>query len=149
VRKRITVHGRGNISTTHTSDLWRGPEDGRDYCIVDVGRRRLRADLRHHRPQQHRQDRLDPRRRAHDQRRDVSPDGRYASISREGASNRVNGVVILDLRQPGAPQDRVSFDQQLTGGVHNMFATNDHLFASRAREVRDRGRDGTSTSRGT
>ena len=35
-----------------------------------VGRRRLRARLRHHRPHEHRQDRLDQGRRAHDQRRD-------------------------------------------------------------------------------
>ena len=59
----------------------------------------------------------------------VSPDGRYAALSREGASNRVNGVVILDLAVPAHPKIASTFDQELTGGVHNMFATNDHLFA--------------------
>jgi len=59
----------------------------------------------------------------------VSPDARYAVLSREGASNRVNGVVLLDLADPAHPKIASSFDTELTGGVHNMFATNDHLFA--------------------
>src|SRR5688500_4835282 len=59
----------------------------------------------------------------------VSPDGRYGVLSREGASNRVNGVVFLDLADPAHPKVSATFDQELTGGVHNMFATNDHLYA--------------------
>jgi hypothetical protein len=59
----------------------------------------------------------------------VSPDGRYGALSREGASNRVNGVVLLDLAAPAHPKVAATFSQELTGGVHNMFATNDHLFA--------------------
>jgi hypothetical protein len=59
----------------------------------------------------------------------VSPDGRYGVLAREGASNRVNGVVILDLANPAHPKIAATFDQELTGGVHNMFATNDYLFA--------------------
>ena len=59
----------------------------------------------------------------------VSPDGRYGVLSREGASNRVNGVVILDLAEPAHPKVASTFDQHLTGGVHNVFATNDYLFA--------------------
>jgi hypothetical protein len=59
----------------------------------------------------------------------VSPDGRYGVISREGAADRRNGVVILDLS--ALPEISVAsvFDEGLTGGVHNVFATNDHLFA--------------------
>jgi len=131
VRKRITVTGRGSVSTTHTSDLWPWTgKDGRDYCIVGtwggdgyaivfditdmnniVKTDSVKVDAR----------------TINDVT--VSPDGRYASLSREGASNRVNGVVILDLANPAHPKIASSFDQQLTGGVHNMFATNDHLFA--------------------
>ena len=50
-------------------------------------------------------------------------------LSREGASNRINGVVILDISTPAHPKIASTFDQELTGGVHNMFATNDYLFA--------------------
>jgi hypothetical protein len=59
----------------------------------------------------------------------VSPDGRYGVLTREGASNRVNGVVILDLATPAHPKIASTFDQGLTGGVHNVFATNDYLYA--------------------
>ena len=60
----------------------------------------------------------------------VSPDGRYGALSREGASNRRNGVVILDLANPGHPVVASTFEGNgVTGGVHNMFATDEYLFA--------------------
>jgi hypothetical protein len=59
----------------------------------------------------------------------VSPDGRYGVLSREGASSRRNGVVILDLRVPAHPVVASTFEEELTGGVHNAFATDDYLFA--------------------
>ena len=131
VVRRITVTGRGSVNTTHTSDLWPWTgKDGRDYCMVGtwggdgyalvfditdlsniVKTDSIRVDAR----------------TINDVT--VSPDGRYAALSREGASNRVNGVVILDLAVPAHPTIASTFDQELTGGVHNMFATNDHLFA--------------------
>jgi hypothetical protein len=37
--------------------------------------------------------------------------------------------VLLDLADPAHPKISANFDEDLTGGVHNMFATNDHLFA--------------------
>jgi hypothetical protein len=131
VRRRITVTGRGTINTTATSDLWPWTgKDGRDYCLVGtwggdgyalvfditdlnniVKTDSIRVDAR----------------TINDVT--VSPDGRYGVLSREGASNRVNGVVILDLANPAHPKVAATFDQELTGGVHNMFATNDHLFA--------------------
>jgi hypothetical protein len=41
----------------------------------------------------------------------------------------VNGVVILDISTPAHPKIASTFDENLTGGVHNMFATDDYLFA--------------------
>jgi hypothetical protein len=131
VRRRITVTGRGTINTTATSDLWPWTgKDGRDYCLVGtwggdgyalvfditdlnniIKTDSIKVDAR----------------TINDVT--VSPDGRYGVLSREGASNRVNGVVILDLANPAHPKVSATFDQELTGGVHNMFATNDHLFA--------------------
>ena len=60
----------------------------------------------------------------------ASPNGRYGAISREGASNRRNGVVILDLADPAHPRVASTFESNgVTGGVHNMYATDDYLFA--------------------
>jgi len=131
VRRRITVTGRGVVNTTATSDLWPWTgKDGRDYCLVGtwggdgyglvfditdlnniVKTDSIKIDAR----------------TINDVT--VSPDGRYGVLAREGASNRVNGVVILDLANPAHPKIAATFDQELTGGVHNMFATNDYLFA--------------------
>lgn len=131
VRQRIQVTSRGNINSTHTSDLWPWTgKDGRDYVLVGtwggdgwalvfditdmdniVKTDSVQVDAR----------------TINDVT--ISPDGRYGVLSREGASNRVNGVVILDLANPAHPKVAATFNQELTGGVHNMFATNDYLFA--------------------
>ncbi len=131
VRQKFTVTGRGIIRDTHTSDLWPYTgKNGRDYCIVGTWggdgyahvfditdlTNIVRTDSV----------KIDAR-TINDVT--VSPDARYAVLSREGASNRVNGVVLLDLADPAHPKVASSFDTELTGGVHNMFATNDHLFA--------------------
>lgn len=131
VRQRFVVTGRGIIGDTHTSDLWPYTgSDGRDYCIVGTWGGDGYAHIF---------DITDPANivRTHSVKIDartindvtVSPDARYAVLSREGASNRVNGVVFLDLKNPAKPEVASSFDIELTGGVHNMFATEDHLFA--------------------
>lgn len=130
-RRRITVMGRGTITETHTSDLWPWEgKDGRDYALVGTWGGNGYAMVF---------DITDP---ASIVRTDsvqvnartindvtVSPDGRYGVLSREGASDRVNGVVILDLADPAHPKVAATFSQELTGGVHNMFATDTHLFA--------------------
>ncbi len=59
----------------------------------------------------------------------ASPDGRYAALSREGATNRRNGLVILDMADPRNPTVASVYEEGITGGVHNMFATDDYLFA--------------------
>jgi hypothetical protein len=59
----------------------------------------------------------------------VSPDGRYAALSREGATTRRNGLVIVDLSHPRAPTVASIYEDGITGGVHNMFAANEYLYA--------------------
>ncbi len=59
----------------------------------------------------------------------ASPDGRYAVLSREGATNRRNGLVILDMADPRHPKIASFYDEGITGGVHNMFADDDYLYA--------------------
>lgn len=131
VRRRISVTGRGSISHVHTSDLWPwNGKDGRDYALVGTWGGDGWAYV------------FDITDLANIARSDsikvdartindvtVSPDGRYGVLSREGASNRVNGVVILDLANPAHPRIASTFEQELTGGVHNVFATDDYLFA--------------------
>jgi hypothetical protein len=57
------------------------------------------------------------------------PSGRYAALSREGSTNRRDGIVILDLSDPRNPVVASEFGDGITGGVHNMFAEDDYLYA--------------------
>ena len=59
----------------------------------------------------------------------VSEDKKIAVITREGASNRRNGFVILDIANPRSPEILARFDEQMTGGVHNVFLYEDHVYA--------------------
>ncbi len=129
--QEIEMTGQGSVSDSHTSDLWiYEGVDGRDYAITGTWGADGWAFF---------WDVTDPgaiakidsiqvdARTVNDVK--VSPDGRYAAISREGASNRRNGVVLVDLSDPMHPVQAAIYDDGLTGGVHNMFATNDYLFA--------------------
>ncbi len=52
-----------------------------------------------------------------------------AVITREGASNRRNGIVILDIRTPAHPTVVTSFTENLTAGVHNTWIEDDLVYA--------------------
>lgn len=134
--REVQLMGQGSVNHVHTSDLWiYEGNDGRDYAVtgtwgadgyayfwdVTDPTHMVKTDSIH----------VDAR-TVNDVK--VSPDARYAALSREGASNRRNGVVILDLADPGHPTIASVYDDGLTGGVHNMFATEDYLFALSAGE---------------
>ncbi len=130
--QEIQVHGQGSVADVHTSDLWiYEGNNGRDYAVTGTWGGNGWAFF---------WDVTDPTqifktdsiqldaRTVNDVK--VSPDARYAALSREGASDRRNGAVILDLADPAHPVIASTFDTNgVTGGVHNMFATDDHLFA--------------------
>lgn len=131
VIRRVQVLGQGRIQDHYTSDFWVFEGlNGRDYALTGSRQAQSHAFV---------WDVTDPTnifktdsiqvdaRSVNDVK--VSPNGRYGVISREGASTRRNGVVILDLADPAHPRIASTFDQGLTGGVHNVFATNDYLFA--------------------
>ncbi len=127
----VEILGQGAVNTVHTSDLWifQGM-DGRDYGVTGTwggdGWAYFWDVTDPTNPVKTDSIQVDAR-TVNDVK--VSPDGRYAALSREGASNRRNGVVILDLQDPAHPTIASVYDDGLTGGVHNMFAMDDHLFA--------------------
>ena len=131
VQKRVRVAGRGPVQDRHTSDLWVWEgADGRDYAITGTWRSNGSAyiwdvtdaaDIR----------KIDTvevdARTVNDVK--VSEDGQLAVISREGVSNRRNGLVILDLSNPAKVETLAEYDEQLTGGVHNTFIYENHIYA--------------------
>ncbi len=131
VVQQARFEGMGRVDEYHTSDFWifEG-NDGRDYAIsgtwgadgwaymwdVTDPAGMVRTDSV----------RVDAR-TVNDVK--VSPDARYATLTREGASDRRNGLVLLDLADPAHPAVAAEFDEGLTGGVHNAFPTNEYVYA--------------------
>ncbi len=130
--REVEILGQGSVDDVHTSDLWvYEGVDGRDYAVTGT----WGAD-----GYAHFWDVTDPTsmqrissiqvdaRTVNDVK--ASPDGRYVALSREGASTRNDGPVLVDLADPMNPTIAGYIDDpRITGGVHNMFATDDYLFA--------------------
>ena len=127
----IEVVGRGQVSSVHTSDLWVWEAaDGRDYAITGTWGGNGEAYF---------WDVTNPStivpvdtvtvdaRTVNDVK--VSDDGRTCIISREGASDRKNGIVILDCTDPTDVSIITEYTEHLTGGVHNLFIDDDHVYA--------------------
>lgn len=131
VSRKIEQVGHGSVSDKHTSDfwIWEG-QDGRDYGVTGTWGADGTAYF---------WDVTDP---ANIMRLDsvqvdartvndvkVSEDGNITIISREGASNRKNGLVILDSSNPRDVKILSRFDENMTGGVHNVFIDKGYVYA--------------------
>ena len=133
IQKMVQVVGRGRVADRKTSDLWVwSAPNGRDYAVTgtwgadghalfwdvtDPANIYMAATVR-----------VDAR-TVNDVK--VSEDGSVCVISREGASNRRNGLVILDcsdIANKGVPI-LARYDDEMTGGVHNVFIADKHIYA--------------------
>jgi len=119
--------GRGPISEHHSGDVWvfEGV-DGRDYAyigtfywdwmkvwdVTDPSSPVLTDSIQ-----------VDAR-RINDVK--IHPNNRVGVITREGASDRRNGMVLLDLSEPAHPTILSEYDETLTGGVHNVWISGEH-----------------------
>ena len=134
VGKRLEVVGHGTVSNHNTSDLWVwagvGKHLGKDFAVTGTHSADGEAYF---------WDISDPTnitiidtikvdaRTVNDVK--ISEDGRVGVISREGASNRKNGLVILDVSDPFNVTIINEYNDNLTGGVHNVFIYEDHIYA--------------------
>lgn len=131
IRRSLEVVGKGIVPDVKTSDLWVWEGvDGSDYAITGTWGARGEAFL---------WDVTDPSnihtidtvkvdaRTVNDVK--VSEDGRIAVITREGASSRKNGIIILDVTNPSETTILSEYTDGLTGGVHNTFIYENHVYA--------------------
>ena len=129
-----TGKGQGAVRDVHTSDIWVwSGKDGRDYAVTGTWGAQGVAYF---------WDVTDPAtptridsvqvdaRTVNDVK--VDAENGVCVISREGASSRRNGLVVLDCSNPRDVQVLSSFEEGLTGGVHNVFLWNRHVFAINA-----------------
>lgn len=120
--QQLVKVGRGAISTHHSGDTWvfEGM-DGRDYAyigtflhdwmkvwdITDPAQPVLTDSIQ-----------LDAR-RINDVK--IHPNNKVGIVTREGASSRRNGIVMLDLSEPAHPTIVSEYKETVTGGVHNVW----------------------------
>ena len=134
VGKNVELIGHGLISNVYTSDLWIWPgigeHEGKDFAVTGTWGANGEAYF---------WDITDPSnmhiidtvtvdaRTVNDVK--ISQDGKVGVISREGASNRKNGFVILDVSDPYNVNILSEFNNDMTGGVHNVFIYDKHVYA--------------------
>ncbi|MGB7845032.1 MAG: Ig-like domain-containing protein [Candidatus Acidiferrum sp.] len=58
----------------------------------------------------------------------VTPDGKVGVITREGASNRKNGIVFLDTTDPMHPKTISEYTATVTGGVHSAYVNSHYVY---------------------
>ena len=58
----------------------------------------------------------------------TTEDGKYGVLTREGASTRKNGIVILSFENPAHPKPIAEFTETVTGGVHSTFIYRGHVY---------------------
>jgi hypothetical protein len=58
----------------------------------------------------------------------TTPDGKIAVLTREGASNRKNGIVFLDTSNPANPKVVSEYTATVTGGVHSAFIDSHYVY---------------------
>ena len=119
---KLSMVGRGPTVDHHSGDIWvfEGV-DGRDYAYIGTYRYDWMKVW----------DVTDPTtpvltdsvqmdaRRINDVK--IHDNNRLAIVTREGASDRRNGFLILDLSQPAHPTVLSEYTETVPGGVHNVW----------------------------
>ena len=134
VKKQVKLVGHGLISDVLTGDLWVwagvDKHEGKDFAVTGTWGSNGEAYF---------WDVTDPSKMAiidtitvdartvNDVK--ISEDGRVGVITREGASNRKNGFVVLDVTDPYNVKITAEYNDDMTGGVHNAFIYDNHVYA--------------------
>ena len=134
VRKKAVKVGHGTVSDVRTSDRWVWPgigkHKGKDFAVTGTWSANGEAyfwDVTE--PEKmHIIDTVTVDARTVNDVK-VSENGEVAVITREGASNRKNGFVILDVRDPFNVKITAEYNDDMTGGVHNVFIYDNHVYA--------------------
>lgn len=58
----------------------------------------------------------------------TTEDGKYGVLTRENASTRKNGIVILSFEDPAHPKPIAEFTETVSGGVHSTFVYQGYVY---------------------
>tara|TARA_B100001113_G_scaffold303921_1_gene264032 strand:+ start:1433 stop:3469 length:2037 start_codon:yes stop_codon:yes gene_type:complete len=131
VKREIKKVGTGVVNDKHTSDFWvfEGV-DGRDYAVTGTWGADGKAyfwDVTNPGNLKKIDSVQVDARTVNDVK--VSQNGKICVISREGASNRKNGMILIDVTNPRDVKIISEYTKNLTGGVHNVFIDKNHVYA--------------------
>lgn len=118
VRRPTTTVGRVPIAGLPTAEFWPHP-NGRNAYLTTIGDKIYALDISNPAsPTITDSVTLDAR-----TINDVmtTADGRWAVATREGASSRRNGIVVLNLEDPAHPRQVAEFTETVSGGVHSAY----------------------------
>src|SRR6267143_73558 len=141
ITRPVTIVGRLPLKGFEAAELWLHP-DGKHAYISTIGDRIYALDV------------ADPAKPfitdsvVVDARivNDVmtTEDGKFGVMTREGASTRKNGIVILSFADPAHPKPIAEFTETVTGGVHStyiyrgyVYLTDDATGSMRVIDIRD------------
>ena len=120
VRRPLTVVGRLPRSLFTTEEVWIHPNGKFAYLGTGSGGDRMYAiDISDPAKPTVTDSIMANTRRVNDIM--TTPDGRFMVFTREGASDRKNGIVIASLEDPAHPKPIAEFTEGVTGGVHSAF----------------------------
>src|SRR2546426_911769 len=141
ITRPVTIVGRLPLKGFEAAELWVHP-DGKHAYISTIGDRIYAIDV------------ADPAKPiitdsvVVDARivNDVmtTEDGKFGVMTREGASTRKNGIVILSFEDPAHPKPIAEFTETVIGGVHStyvyrgyVYLTDDATGSMRVIDIRD------------
>ena len=58
----------------------------------------------------------------------TTEDGKFGAFSREGASDRKNGIVIFEASDPCHPKPIAEYTETVQGGVHSSYVYQNHVY---------------------
>ncbi len=129
-KETLVITGRGPIAHHHSGDMWAFEgEDGRDYAYIGTFMHdwmKVFDVTNPEFPVLTDSIQVDAR-RINDVK--IHESNQLAVITREGASSRRNGIVILDLSDPAHPEILSEYTKTVTGGVHNVWIEGNLVYA--------------------
>jgi len=118
VRRPTRTVGRLPVTGLGTAEFWPHP-DGRHAYLSTMGDRLYALDISDPGAPRITDSVVVDARHINDVM--STADGRWGVMTRENASSRRNGIVILDLADPAHPKAIAEYTETVTGGVHSAF----------------------------
>lgn len=129
VRRPLTVVGRLPRSLFTTEEVWVHPNGKIAYLGTGSGGDRMYAiDISDPSKPTVTDSIVANTRRVNDIM--TTPDGKFLVFTREGASDRKNGIVIASLEDPAHPKPISEFTDGVTAGVHSAFVFQQEKFGT-------------------